>query len=52
MLRRSLSWLDQGLGMVDDAVSRVAGGISKWTDDEGGEEGLLLPVVNGKGKVD
>jgi hypothetical protein len=44
VLKQSLSWLDQGLGMVDEAVGKIATGLAKWTDDEGGDEGLLLPM--------
>ncbi|KAH9882383.1 hypothetical protein J1614_000619 [Plenodomus biglobosus] len=51
-LKRSLSWLDQGLGMMDEGVTRVAGGIAKWTDDEGGDEGLLLPLAREKRKTE
>lgn len=42
VVRRSLSWLDQGLGMVDGVVGRVANELAKWTNDDD-EEGL--PVV-------
>ncbi|KAF2851943.1 hypothetical protein T440DRAFT_553893 [Plenodomus tracheiphilus IPT5] len=53
MLRRSLRWLDQGLGMVDGVVGRVAGGLARWTDDEGvAEEGLLVKLGGGKRKVE
>ncbi|KAF1943988.1 hypothetical protein EJ02DRAFT_510558 [Clathrospora elynae] len=48
MLRKSLSWLDQGLGLVDEAVSSVASGITRWTDD-GGLEGEVLPIARAKG---
>lgn len=51
-LKRSLSWLDQSLGMMDEAVTRVAGGIAKWTDDERGDEGLLLPLAREKRKTE
>lgn len=45
LLRRSLAWLDQGLGLMDGAVDRV---VARWTDDDdddGGDDGLLLPMA-------
>ncbi len=48
VLKKSLSWLDQGLGMVDGAVDKVVDKVARWTDDEGGDEPLLLPVAYGR----
>jgi hypothetical protein len=51
--RKSLSWVDLGLGKVEGAVSGFVGKVARWTDDEGGREGegVLLPVVNGRQDV-
>jgi hypothetical protein len=43
---RKGSWVDLGLGRVEDAVSGFVGRVARWTDEEEGE-GMLLPVVNG-----
>jgi hypothetical protein len=40
------SWLD----VVDGVVTKLAGKVAKWTADDGGNEGLLLPLS--KGRVD
>lgn len=47
VLRKSLSWLDQGLGIVDGADGFL-GRMARWMDDDGGHEPLLLPVANEK----
>jgi hypothetical protein len=49
--RRSMSWIDLGLGKVEGAVNGFVGKVARWTDDEGGEEGVLLPVVGGRNGV-
>jgi hypothetical protein len=49
--RRIMSWMDMGLGKVEGAVNGFVGKVARWTDDEGGEEGLLLPIVSGRNGV-
>jgi hypothetical protein len=50
MMHRSLSWIDQGLELVDGAVDGLVARVGRWTDDDGGDEALLLPVAR-SGKV-
>jgi hypothetical protein len=40
-LRRNWSWLD----IVDGAVTKAVDRVAKWTENEDGEEGLLLPLA-------
>lgn len=40
---RKVSWLDQGLGMVDAAVDIFVARMTRWMDDDGGDEVLVLP---------
>ena len=50
IMRKSLSWIDQGLELVDGAVDGFVARVGRWTDDDGGDEALLLPVAR-RGKV-
>jgi hypothetical protein len=43
---RKGSWVDLGLGQVEDAVSGFVGRVVRWTDEDGG---MVLPVVNTRG---
>ncbi|CAI9628471.1 unnamed protein product [Alternaria burnsii] len=45
LVEKSKSWIDEGVGFVDGAVSAVAAQIRRWTDDDGGDESLLLPYT-------
>ena len=47
VLHKSLSWIDQGLELVDGAVDGLVARVGRWTDDDGGDEALLLPVARG-----
>lgn len=42
--RDGRSWLDA----VDGAVTKAVGKVARWTDDDDGNEELLLPVAKGK----
>jgi hypothetical protein len=46
--RRRAGWMDRGLEMVDGAVDSLVGKIVKWTDDNGEDEVLLLPLTKGE----
>ncbi|KAF2024525.1 hypothetical protein EK21DRAFT_93999 [Setomelanomma holmii] len=48
--QKSKSWADVGLSKVEDAVNGWVGSLARWTDDSGGDEGLLLPMVRGDGR--
>ncbi|CAG5160375.1 uncharacterized protein ALTATR162_LOCUS5803 [Alternaria atra] len=51
LIRKSRSWVDQGVGFVDGAVDAFAAKLGRWTDDDGGNEALLLPVARqGRGE--
>ena len=45
LVEKSKGWIDEGVGFVDGAVSAVAAQIGRWTDDDGGDESLLLPYT-------
>jgi hypothetical protein len=45
--KRQESWVDLGLARVEDALNGFVGRVARWTDDDGGGEESLLPVVNG-----
>ncbi|CBY01699.1 predicted protein [Plenodomus lingam JN3] len=45
VLERSLSWVDEGLGMLDGVVERVAGGLARWAVEGDGGVELGLPVA-------
>lgn len=45
LVEKSKSWIDEGVGFVDGAVSAVAAQIGRWMDDDGGDESLLLPYT-------
>ncbi|KAH6882426.1 hypothetical protein BKA58DRAFT_373304 [Alternaria rosae] len=45
LIRKSKSFVDEGVGMMEGVVDRVAAKIARWTDDDGGDEALLLPVA-------
>ncbi|KAG9193277.1 hypothetical protein G6011_03312 [Alternaria panax] len=45
LIRKSKSWIDEGVGFVDGAVNAFAAKIGRWTDDDGGDDALLLPVA-------
>jgi hypothetical protein len=47
VLHKSLSWIDQGLELVDGAVDGFVARVGRWTDDDGADEELLLPVARG-----
>jgi hypothetical protein len=47
--RVSKSWADMGFSRVEDTVNGWVGSLARWTDDSGGVEGLLLPMVRGNG---
>jgi hypothetical protein len=49
--RRCMSWMGLGLGKVEGVVNGFVGKVARWTDDEGGEERVLLPVVGGRNGV-
>jgi hypothetical protein len=34
-----------GFSRVEDTVNGWVGSLARWTDDSGGDEGLLLPMV-------
>jgi hypothetical protein len=46
--RRRADWMDRGLEMVDGAVDSLVGKIVEWTDDNGEDELLLLPLAKGE----
>jgi hypothetical protein len=43
--QRRIGWMDRGLEMVDGAVDRLVVRIVEWTDDDGEDEALLLPLA-------
>jgi hypothetical protein len=43
-----VNWMDRGLEMVDGAVDSLVGKIVEWTDDNGEDEVLLLPLAKGE----
>lgn len=45
LIGKSKSWIDEGVGLVDGAVTAFAAKIGRWTDDDGGDDALLLPVA-------
>tara|TARA_R110002003_G_scaffold175_4_gene14219 strand:- start:12824 stop:13099 length:276 start_codon:yes stop_codon:yes gene_type:complete len=47
--QKSKSWADMGFSRVEDTVNGWVGSLARWTDDIGGDEGLLLPMVRGDG---
>jgi len=48
LIRKSKSFIDEGIGMMEGVVDGVAAKIAKWTDDDGGDDALLLPVARGR----
>ncbi|KAH7071369.1 hypothetical protein BKA63DRAFT_568505 [Paraphoma chrysanthemicola] len=42
---KSKSWADLRLSRVEDTVNGWVGSLARWTDDTGGDEGVLLPMV-------
>jgi len=48
LIRKSKSFIDEGIGMMEGVVDGVAAKIARWTDDDGGDDALLLPVARGK----
>jgi hypothetical protein len=51
VMKKSLSWIDQGLELVDGAVDGLVARVGRWTEDGGGDEALLLPVArSGRGE--
>jgi hypothetical protein len=46
--RRRVDWMDRGLEMVDGAVDSLVENIVKWTDDNGKDDVLLLPLAKGE----
>ncbi|KAH6060427.1 hypothetical protein HBI67_137860 [Parastagonospora nodorum] len=48
--KKNLSWADLSLERMEGAVSGWMGKVARWTDDDG-DEGVLLPVVNGRQQI-
>ncbi|KAH7079594.1 hypothetical protein FB567DRAFT_595587 [Paraphoma chrysanthemicola] len=47
---KSKSWADLKLSRVEDTVNGWVGSLARWTDDTGGDEGVLLPMVRDDGR--
>jgi hypothetical protein len=46
--RGRVNWMNRGLEMVDGAVDSLVEKIVKWTDDNGEDDVLLLPLAKGE----
>ena len=49
VLSKSLSLIGEGLGRMDGAVDGFVARMGRWTDDDGGDEALLLPLTRETG---
>lgn len=47
---RKASWVDLGIGKVEDVVGGWVAGVARWAEDDDGQ-GVLLPVVDRRREV-